>query len=101
MTDLEWTLPYLPFVGSVLGVLLVGGFNVYNRKRGAVEGKAPSVAELWKQQEVDRQARFTAERALEKLRKAFRHYIDRVKRGGSTELTATEQSALDYEPKPE
>jgi hypothetical protein len=94
--------PYLPILGVLLGGIVVGGFAIYNRKRGAVETKMPSVAESWAESRVLRAERDAVDGKLSNLRQAFdallalfRGYVQRVQRGGPPRLTSAEQAALD------
>lgn len=96
--------PYLPFFGVVAGAILVGAFAVWNRRRGAVETRAPDVNEMWAKQERDART-LDAERAhrrhlenlLDTVLGSFRAYVRRVRHGGSTDLTDRERSAHDAE----
>jgi hypothetical protein len=97
--------PYLPVLGVIAGSILVGAFAVFNRKRGAVETRAPDVNEIWRQQaeqsaELDRErkARRRLEDFVRELQRAYRSYIWRVRGGGTTELTAQERKFFDTEP---
>jgi hypothetical protein len=101
----EQIAPYLPFIGVVVSGLLVGGFAVWNRSRGAVETKAPSVAESWQQAaaanselDLERRMRRWYESAFWALVEAFTGYHRRVVDGGSTALRAHEKRALDATP---
>lgn len=97
LTFTELIGPYLPVIGIILGGIIVGAFAVYNRAKGNVEAKAPTVAELWAREErVARRAGWLQNKAW-KIQDAFRAYVRRVMAGGSTDLTAFEQSALDID----
>lgn len=39
--------PWLAPVLTLVGVLIVAGAGIWNRRRGATETKAPSVSEVW------------------------------------------------------
>lgn len=94
-TFTEQITPYLPVLGIAVGSVLVGGFAVWNRRRGATEAKAPTVAEIWAREErVTRYAR-RLERYAELVAASFRAYAARVRTGGSVEPTGIEQMALD------
>lgn len=93
--------PYLPFLGVILGGLIVGAFAIWNRRRGAVETRAPDVNEMWVQTEKDRRIRRLFEDLFYTLLTVFRSYVRRVQSGGSTDLTPTEQAVHDREPRPE
>jgi len=91
----EQIIPWLPFIGGIAVALIVGAANIWNRRRGAVETKAPTVAEIWAREErVSRHNRWL-EGLLDKTRAAFRAYAERAQSGGSTDLTQFERSALD------
>jgi hypothetical protein len=94
--------PFLPLIGVLAGGVIVGGFAVHNRRRGAVETKMPTVAEMWAEASKDRESRKLAEekysnlrQAFDALRALFRGYVERTQRGGSRALTRAEQAALD------
>jgi hypothetical protein len=97
--------PYLPLVGTVAAGLLVGAFAIYNRRKGNIETRAPDVNEIWMQQareaaalDFERRARRRLENYVDDLLRAFRGYVRRVQRGGSTDLTTTEQKFHDEHP---
>lgn len=94
-TFTEQITPYLPVLGILAGSLLVGGFSVWNRRRGATETKAPTVNEIWLREErVSRYAR-RLERYGEFVSVAFKAYVGRVRAGGDSTPTSVEQTALD------
>lgn len=96
----EAIIPWLPFIGGIIVALIVGAANIWNRRRGAVETKAPTVAEIWAREErVSRHNRWL-EGLVDKTRAAFRAYVERVQSGGSTELTTFERRALDSDTTP-
>lgn len=96
--------PFLPLLGIFIGALLAGGFAVWNRRRGAVETRAPDVNEIWTRQAED-QKMLDAERRLRRrledfareVLRAFLSYVHRVQAGGSVELTTYEQKILNAE----
>lgn len=97
--------PYLPLAGIILGGLLVGAFQVWNRKRGAVETRAPDVNEIWQQQiyqnhelDMERRWRRRLENFSHELVRIFRAYVKRVQNGGSTDLTPHEKLFHDTDP---
>jgi hypothetical protein len=97
--------PYLPLVGIVVGGVIVGVFQVWNRRRGAVETKAPDVNEIWQQQiyqshelDTERKWRRRLENFAHELVRVFRAYVNRVQSGGSTELTHHEKLFYDTDP---
>lgn len=104
----HWITPWLPLLGVIVGGLIVGAFAVYNRKHAAIEGKLPTVGEIWAEQrklrdEVDglRVELRRKERgidaianAFESLRSVFTSFVSRVQNGGSTSLTPDEKAAL-------
>lgn len=108
-TVTEIVTPYLPFIGTVAGAALVGIFAIWNRKRGAVETRAPDVNEIWQQQaqqskelDIERRLRRLLEDMYTDLREAFNIYVRRVHRGGNIELTDREARLLNKEtPTPE
>ena len=88
--------PYLPLITVAVGV-----FGVYNRKRGAVETRAPDVNEIWVQQEAqsrlldeERKGRRRLEAMLGQLWSAFVGYVNRVQSGGSMQLTTREMEIV-------
>lgn len=99
MTD--WITPYLPLIGVIVGGLIVGGFAIYNRKKGNLEVKVPSVAEAWNEaravraeyDDLDRKYRNLLD-AYDALKRLFRGFVDRVQRRIHIELTHAEQTAL-------
>lgn len=123
LTFTEQIGPFLPLLGVLLGGLIVGGFAVYNRRKGNVEVKVPSVAEVWAKQveqgkqldqeiatrrqletrveEQGREIRIANRRgdayaaALEGTRDAFKGYVARQQRGGSNALTKSEKASLE------
>ena len=99
--DLSFTevlTPYLPLIGTVAGGLVVGAFAIWNRRKGNVETKTPTVTELWAREErVYRHAR-RLERYVDLIIDAFRGYHRRVSSGGSVEPTPEESIALSAEP---
>ena len=101
-TFTEQLTPFLPFIGTLVGAILVGGFAVWNRKRGATENRAPDVNELWTQQasqaralDGERRHRWALEDFAHDVVRAFHSYVRRVQNGGSTTLTVHEQKAHD------
>lgn len=93
ITFTEQLTPYLPLIGIILGGMIVGAFAAWNRRKGNVETKAPSVSEIWARADrLEKPARWA-----HRLQDAFREYVARVIAGGSTELTATERAAHDVD----
>jgi len=97
----EATGPFLPVIGVVVGGVVVGLFAIHNRRRGAIEGKIPTVAEAWDEARKAQKERddyylklSTARAALDAMLSLFRDYVARVKRGGTTALNPAEQAAL-------
>lgn len=97
--------PYIPIIVAIISAIGIGLFAAHNRRKGNVEIKAPSVAEAWEQAaaanselDLERSARRWFENAFWKLVDAFAGYVARVTRGGSTDLLAHEQRALDAKP---
>lgn len=104
LTFSEQITPYMPLIVAVVGALIVGGFGLWNRRRGAVETRAPDVNEMWAKQERDARALDTerahrrhVENVLVSVLRAFRGYVRRVVSGGSVELTESERAAHDVE----
>jgi hypothetical protein len=98
----EQITPFLPLAGVIFGALIIEGFRLWNRKRGAVETKAPDVNDIWQREErqnlvldAERRLRRRLEDRVGRLWLAFRNYAFRVQGGGATELTAAEQSLID------
>lgn len=93
--------PYLPLITIVAGGIVVGIFGIYNRKRGAVETRAPDVNAIWVQQEnqsrlldLERRARRRLESMLGQLWSAYVGYVNRVQSGGSMQLTTHEMDIV-------
>lgn len=94
----ETITPFLPLIGTIVGAIVVGIFAVFNRKRGAIETRAPDVNEIWSRQAAD-QVQLDMERRLRRmledlvrdLRRAFRVYVTRVQSGGKADLTQFER----------
>ena len=89
--------PYLPLIGVLLGGLLIGIFGIWNRRRGAIETRAPDVNEIWQRSEqdhkeldIERSTRRHLEDCVYTLHSVFKSYVDRVRRGGSSELNTKE-----------
>lgn len=115
--------PFLPLLGVVAGGLVVGFFAIWNRKRGAVETKLPTIEQLWRQQvatdeklDIETNLRRELENkvaeqghqivianrrgdalaaALEGMRDSFKHYVARMHRGEDAALTRDEKTALE------
>lgn len=89
--------PFLPLIGIIVGSLIIGAYNSWNRRRGNHENRVPDVNEIWLQQTADNKA-LDIERKLRRwiedrfynLLRAFRAYVTRVQGGGSPELTEFE-----------
>jgi hypothetical protein len=97
--------PYLPLIGIIVGGIIVGGFGVWNRRRGATETRAPDVNEIWQQQiiqshelDMERKWRRRLENYSHELKRVFIGYVRRVLAGGSTELTHHEKVFYDSDP---
>lgn len=97
--------PYLPLIGIVIGGIILGIFNAYNRKRGNVETRAPDVNELWTQQafqskELDKEYRWRRrlQNYTDELLRVIRLYVNRVQDGGSPELTHHEKLMFSSDP---
>lgn len=101
----EIVTPYLPLAGIVFGAIVVGVFGLWNRKRGAIEHRAPDVTEIWAREErgqkildAERAHRRRLENFIDWVLGLFRGYVRRVVAGGSTTPTTDEQKALDSDP---
>lgn len=93
LTLTEQITPYIPLLTAAIGAIIVGAFAMWNRRKGNVETKAPSVSEIWARADrLERRARWAY-----RIQDAFREYVARVRAGGSTELDAAEQAAHDIE----
>lgn len=93
--------PFIPLLGTVAGAIVVGVFAAWNRRRGAVETRAPEVSEIWQQQaleskslDLERRLRRALEDMIYELRRAFKLYVARVHTGGSKELSEQEEELL-------
>lgn len=91
----EFIAPSIAGVFAIITATIAAVVSRRNAKNSAREDRAPDVQELWAQQERDRQARYTLETLLWRLLHAFESYFGRVQAGGSKELTAKEQAAID------
>lgn len=91
----EAFIPWIPAISGVAFIVVTGAFGIWNRRRGAVETRAPDVNEMWNETEKARRARRFFEDLFYDVRNAFVSYVTRVQNGGSTELTEKEQKALD------
>lgn len=105
LTFTDFITPYLPLISAVMGAILIGIFGVWNRKRGAVETRAPDVNEIWLKSETDhkaldieRRTRRHLEDLIYRLLAIFRCYVDRVRRGGSTDLNTKELELYNSSP---
>lgn len=91
ITFTEQITPYIPLLTAAIGALIVGGFAMWNRRKGNTETKAPTVAEIWARADrLEARARWAF-----RIQDAFRDYVARVRSGGSTDPTHEEQTALD------
>ncbi|OZB84993.1 hypothetical protein [Microbacterium sp. 13-71-7] len=97
ITLTEQLTPYLPLIITVIGGLIAGGFAIWNRRRGNVETKTPTVAEIWAREERLGARVLWLEFWIKRLLAAFNGYVNRVRSGGSTDPTPTEQTALDLD----
>ena len=95
---LEGIIPYLPLIVGVLVVAISSGVGVWNRRRGAVENRAPDVNEMWTETEKSRRARRFFEDLYFELRMFTHNYVRLVQSGGSTDLTAEERAVYDRDP---
>ena len=98
----EWIAPIISASGAAVAALVVGVFAIYNRRRGAIETKAPDVNEIWAREErqnreldAERRLRRRMETVVGDLWHAFTGYARRVQAGGTTELTPGERHAID------
>lgn len=98
LTFTEQITPYLPILGTIVGAAVVGGFALWNRRRGATENRAPDVTDMWTETEKARSRWRIFEDLFYNVRGHFRAYVLRVQAGGSTELTPAEQAAHDNDP---
>lgn len=86
-------IPYLPFLGVALGVAGTVIVSAVREKNA----KVPTIGQIWERMDA-LERRLTAEsRARVTLKDAFLGYIDRMRRGGSIDLTAEERVALELE----
>lgn len=93
--------PFLPLAGVILGGIIVGLFAMHNRRRGAVENRAPDVNEIWVRQaedqkllDLERRLRRLLEDMYRDIRRAFIVYVGRVTTGGSCDLTSEEHELV-------
>lgn len=101
----QFITPYLPLLGTIFGGIVVGIFAVWNRKRGAIETRAPDVNEIWQQQayqfrelDAERRLRMRIQRYADELIRVFRGYVRRVQTGGDLRLTHHERLFHDTDP---
>lgn len=88
--------PYLPLLGVIIGGLIVGGFAVYNRRRGNVETKLPSIAEVWAENRLQGQE-LNTEREYRRFFEILTHRLGEalVSIASRFTLNGREQKALD------
>lgn len=86
----------------VVGIVGKGIFDLVSARTGGRVAKMPTVEQIWARLEVvEAKATATAstlERVkddLSTVRRVFRSYVERVQRGGTSDLTDDERSALD------
>ena len=97
-TLVDQLIPYWPGIVTIFGALIVGGFAMWNRKRGNVENRAPSTSESWREADTARKRLRIVEDAYWLFRHTFQGYYYRVRSGGSTDLTTKEQLVIDARP---
>lgn len=97
--------PYLPLLGTIVGGIVIGSFAIWNRKRGAVETRAPDVNEIWVQQqyqaselEKEIKLRRRLERYVDELLRVYRGYVRRVQTGGDIHMSNHERLFYDQDP---
>lgn len=96
--------PYLPLFGTVFGVLVVGLFGLWNRRKGNMETRAPDVNEIWQQQakdshelDMERRWRRRLENFSHDLLGVYRSLARRVMAEGIV-LTKREQAFYENDP---
>lgn len=90
---------------ALLGVIAMGVFAIYNRKKGNQETRAPDVNEIWLQQardarslDLERRARRHLEDYAVALLDTFKGYVRRVMHGGDIGLTDEEKKYVNSNP---
>lgn len=116
----EYVAPVFSLAGGMIVAIIVGAFAIYNRGRGNLESKMPTVQQIWArqtEQETRYEAKFkeisdTADEAKSEalaatrdrdtyktafigLRDVFLAFVERAKHGGPFELTNQEHLALE------
>lgn len=89
----------------VLGAIITGIFGLANHRVDAKSRVTPTVEQVWTrlndvEDRLDNEhdARVTVENSLRTLKNIFVGYVNRVQRGGKTDLTPDERMALDDSP---
>lgn len=97
LTFTQLITPYLPLITAIAGSIIIGIVTLWNRKRGAVETRAPDVNEIWQQQASDskaldfeRKLRRRLEDVVYDILNVFKGYVNRVLKGGSVDLNTRE-----------
>lgn len=103
--DAELITPIVSAGAVILVAIIAAAAGFVNRKRGAVETRAPDANEIWARAEVRERAldyERTNRRHFEDLSfllwRVFRAYVHRVRHGGTVELTTNEQQVHDTRP---
>lgn len=104
-TLLETLVPYWPGIVTLLGFFIVGAFAIWNRRRGAVEAKYPTVSEMWQEDrrkeselDIERGMRRWFENAFYDLRRALHQHIDSAHDGDTNALKPHQRKALNATP---
>lgn len=99
----------LPVVVSalviVIGAIVTGIFGLLNHRTDAKSRITPTVEQIWSRLDTveetldrERRARVRVENRVLTLKNIFVGYVNRVQRGGKTDLTTDERLALDETP---
>lgn len=93
LTELE---PILwPLVTLIVGIAGKGIFDLITARSVGSVAKMPTVEQIWARLDKVEASLSRVTTDLSTVRRVFRSYVDRVQRGGKTDLTDDERAALD------
>lgn len=99
MENTEWIAPSIAGVIAIITALIAGGFALRNRKRGALEQRAPDVTEAWAETNVARRRGFWYEDHYHETRGGWKNYARRMLEKDETNvLTDSERAILETTP---
>lgn len=99
MSD-EWIAPTITGAIALTTAIIAGIVAIRNRKRGALEQRAPDVTEAWAEAERARRKAFVLEDLFYALRGAFKAYARRMALlfDDDAALNDSERAVLEKEP---